>query len=193
MDRPALLISFLGFPGSGKTYFAKQLANELPAVLLNSDALRVAMFGSVDKIEHIRQTNPARLYSEVFGAMNYSARQILATGRSVIFDAQSSKRRDRQANHQLASSVGAIDVLVWIQTDRAEAISRGQQRQAASDSHRYTRDKMEYLVGRFDRVTQLPTTDENVIEISGEIPFTDQYQAFMTSLEVIYEKADGTR
>lgn len=192
MSRPPLLISFLGFPGSGKTYFANQLADRLPAVQLNSDALRLAMFGSVDRIEQIRQTDRSRLYSDVFGAMNYMARQALRSGRSVIYDAQSSKQCDRQGNQQLAEEAGAISVLVWIKTDKAEAIKRGQQRQASDDSHRYTAEKMKFLVGRFDRVTDLPGPDENVIEISGQVPFEQQYQVFINRIEKIHEQASST-
>lgn len=193
MTRPPLLISFLGYPGSGKTYFARRLAERLPAVLLNTDALRLSMFGSVERIEQLRQTNRSRLYADVFGAMNYAAKQVLKTGQSVIFDAQSSKRRDRQGNHQLATSAGAISLLIWIKTDQEEAIKRGQQREADDDSHRYSAEKMEFLVGRFDKVTELPSPDEHVIEISGQVPFEQQYEIFCNKIDKVYEQANSNR
>lgn len=86
MAKP-LIIVFVGFPGSGKTYFARRLAEQLPAVTFNSDALRVAMFGSIENVERIRQNDQSRLYDDVFGAMNYATRQVLKAGYSVVFDA----------------------------------------------------------------------------------------------------------
>ena len=39
------------------------------------------------------------------------------------------------------------------------------------------------LVERFDRVTDLPDETENIIEISGEVPFDEQYEQFMIQLD----------
>lgn len=177
MDTPSL-ICFLGFPGSGKTTFARQLACELRAVTLNSDALRVAMFGSMERIEEIRQTDNARLYADVFGAMDYAATQALAAGHSVIYDAQQTKRENRRNIEKIAREAGAIPVLVWVKTSRETALKRGQEREARHDSHQYAAEKMAYLIDRFDEVTDMPESDENVIEISGEIPFSEQLAVF---------------
>lgn len=184
--KPApLLVIFLGFPGSGKTYFATRLAEKLQAVTFNSDALRLSMFGSLENIEHIRRTARARLYADVFGAMDYAATQVLRAGHSVIFDAQQTKRRDRKHIGEIAASVGAIPVLVWIKTSPETALRRGQEREARADSHQYSEEKMKMLINRFDKVTELPEANENVIEISGELPFEDQFASYGKQLEKI--------
>jgi predicted kinase len=180
-----LLIVFLGFPGSGKTYFATRLTDKLQAVTLNSDALRVSMFGSLEAIETIRQTDTSRLYDDVFGAMDYAAGQTLRAGHSVIYDAQQTKRRDRKNIEKVAAGAGAIPVLVWIKTSPEVALQRGQEREARADSHQYTEEKMKMLIERFDHVTDLPELDENVIEISGELPFSDQYAVFEQGVKTI--------
>lgn len=177
MTKP-LLVVFLGFPGSGKTYFSLQLATALQAVTLNSDALRLSMFGSHEKIETIRQTDNARLYIDVFGAMDYAAKQVLMAGHSVIYDAQQTKRENRQNIERIAAEAGAIPILVWVKTSRETALRRGQEREARDDSHQYDAEKMAYLIDRFASVTDLPGADENVIEISGEAPFEEQYAVF---------------
>lgn len=178
MNNTPLLIVFLGFPGSGKTYFATRLAEKLQAVTLNSDAMRLSMFGSLERIEHIRQTDNPRLYVDVFGAMDYAAAQALRAGHTVIYDAQQTKRRDRKHVEELAASAGAIPVLVWIKTSPQVALRRGQEREARADSHQYTEEKMRMLIERFSNVTDLPGLDENVIEISGELPFEEQFGVF---------------
>ncbi|HSX28457.1 MAG TPA: ATP-binding protein [Candidatus Saccharimonadales bacterium] len=184
MTKP-LLIVFLGFPGSGKTYFSKQLADKLGAVTLNSDALRLSMFGSLEMIEQIRISDRARLYDDVFGAMDYAARQVLLANYSVIYDAQQTKRENRRNIEEIAHGSGAIPLLVWIKTSRETALKRGQEREARDDSHQYTAEKMEYFIDRFDSVTDLPEPTENTIEISGELTFEKQYLSFQGQLEKI--------
>jgi predicted kinase len=185
MKQAPLLIVFLGFPGSGKTYFATRLAEKLQAVTLNTDALRGSMFGTLDVIEYIRQTDRARLYNDVFGAMDYAATQILQAGHSVIYDAQQTKRRDRKNIEKIASSVDALPILVWMKTSPEVALRRGQEREARVDSHQYSKDKMKMLINRFDKVTDLPDKSENVIEISGELLFHEQYSLFEKGVEMI--------
>ncbi len=183
-----LLIIFIGFPGSGKTYFSTRLAEKLHAVTLNSDALRVSMFGSLEKIEEIRKSDNARLYDDVFGAMDYAARQTLLAGHSVIYDAQQTKRENRRNIEKIAQESNAVPILVWIKTSKETALKRGQERESRADSHQYTAEKMEYLIDRFDSVTDLPETDENTIEISGEMAFDDQYSVFEQRLREIRDE-----
>lgn len=188
MDRP-LLIVFLGFPGSGKTYFATRLAERIKAVTLNSDAIRISMFGSLEKIEKIRKSDNKRLYNDVFGAMNYATRQILLAGHSVIYDAQQSKRQDRRRIEKLAQESGAIPILIWMKTSKEVAKLRGQERHQAENSHPYTAEKMEYLVERFESVTDLPEQDENVIAIDGEATFDEQYDSFRKEVDLMLKGA----
>lgn len=184
-SKQPLLIVFLGFPGSGKTYFAANLASRIKAVTLNSDAVRLSMFKSLDAIERIRDTDRLRLYEDVFGAMDYATKQILLAGHSVVYDAQQTKRRDRQNIERIAHESGAIPLLVWIKTTKDVALRRGQEREARNDSHQYSAAKMKTLIDRFERVTDLPETSENVIEISGELPFEEQYGNFERAIEII--------
>lgn len=182
MTKPFLIV-FLGFPGSGKTYFSKRLADKLGAVTLNSDALRISMFGSPEKIEQIRTNDRSRLYDDVFGAMDYAARQTLLAGHSVIYDAQQTKRENRRNIEKIAQESGAMPLLVWIKTSRETALRRGQEREARDDSHQYTADKMKYLIDHFDSATDLPEPTENTIEISGELTFEEQYSSFQEQLK----------
>lgn len=182
MTKP-LLIVFLGHAGSGKTYFSRHLAEKINAVTLNTDALRLSMFDSLEKIDEIRRSDKMRLYDDVFGAMDYAAKQTLLAGHSVVYDAQQTKRENRRNIEKIAAEAGAIPVLVWIKTSRETAIRRAQEREERDDSLRYNAEKIAYLVDRFDNVTDLPEPDENTIEISGEVTFEEQYRAFMRGIE----------
>lgn len=83
-----------------------------------------------------------------------------------------------------------MPVLVWIKTSRETALRRGQEREAKDDSHVYDAEKMAYLIDRFAAVTDLPEANENVIEISGEVPFDEQYEVFVKALSEI-QKTDA--
>lgn len=184
MTKP-LLIVFLGHAGSGKTYFSRHLAEKINAVTLNTDALRLSMFGSLEKISEIRDSDKMRLYTDVFGAMNYAAKQTLLAGHSVVYDAQQTKRENRRNIEKIASEAGAIPVLVWIKTSRETAIKRAQEREERADSLRYNAEKISYLVDRFTSETDFPEPDENTIEISGEVTFEEQYQVFMQGVKAL--------
>lgn len=184
MNRP-LLITFLGAPGSGKTYFATRLASEIGAVTYNADALRLAVHRTVARIEQLREQQPARVYADVFAAMGYAARQSLAAGCSVIYDAQATKRRQRRDIEKLAAETGAMSLLVWVQTNPEVAIQRGQQREASDNTHPYSREKMIMLMRRFEDNIDVPSGDENFIVISGEVSFGEQLQQFQAGLEHI--------
>lgn len=185
MTTQPCIYMFIGYPGSGKTHFARQLSSRIHAVTLNSDALRVAMFGSLEKIERIRASDQSRLYNDVFGAMDYTARQTLRAGHSVIYDAQQTKRVNRRNIERLAREVNAIPVLIWMKTSPEVAMRRGAEREAGDDSHVYSPEKMTMLVNRFASVTDLPESDENVIEISGELPFEEQFLLLEAGLREI--------
>lgn len=146
------------------------------------------MFKSLDAIEQIRQSDRSRLYDDVFGAMDYAAKQVLLARHSVIYDAQQTKRRDRRNIEQVAQSVDALPILVWIKTTPEVALQRGQERTQSDDSHRYSADKMAMLIDRFYRVTDLPDEHENTIEINGEHAFEQQYESFTEQLDSIIKK-----
>jgi uncharacterized protein len=177
-DQKPIIVMFIGYAGSGKTYFATRLARELSAVTLNTDALRLSMFGSLDRIEQIRETDRPRLYDDVFGAMNYAAKQILQSGVSVVYDAQMTKRQDRIVIEQLAAESNALAVLVWIKTSKETAYRRGQEREVRDDSQQYSAERIRKIVDWSESVTELPEHGENFVEISGEISFEEQLQTF---------------
>lgn len=184
MSKP-LLIVFIGFPGSGKTYFATRLAERLKAVTLNSDALRLAMFGSMEAIEHIRKTDESRLYRDVFGAMDYAATQALRAGHSVVYDAQQTKRRDRKNIERLARQATAQPVFVWMKTDKAVAMRRAEERDMQPDSHQYSADTVRRIYTWVESRIELPEPDEHFIEISGELPFAEQYAEFQRQRQTL--------
>lgn len=76
----------VGIPGSGKSYYAKQLCKQERAVLVATDAIRERLFGSEAK-----QKNTYLVFDEAFAQIE----QTLSSGRNVVFDA-TNVARDRR-------------------------------------------------------------------------------------------------
>ena len=97
---------FLGYPGSGKTHFARQLAKKEGIVRLNADATRVAAMGTIQKAREF-DAETGLLNSIVFGMIDYAIVQILESGNSVICDYQHNEKAFRAKRGLLAHKHGA--------------------------------------------------------------------------------------
>ena len=192
MSKP-LLISFIGVPGSGKTTFARLLAQKIGAITVNSDATRLAIWGSREAVSLHRSTPEGRReYNEMtFRVMNYVAASALKAGISCAFDANANRREDRQNHTAFAKELGAIHVVIRIKTPIEVAISRLTKREAADDQLAFDPEKARAVVNKFVRAIQEPAPHENVIEISGEIPFENQFATFSEALDAIQTPSDS--
>lgn len=86
------LIIMVGLPGSGKSYWANNLYNELnqslePTVILSSDNYRKKMYGDESDQTH---------NNEVFSALYSDMRKYLSDGKNVIFDATNTTLKARR-------------------------------------------------------------------------------------------------
>ena len=179
---------FLGLPGSGKTYFACNLAKRLDVVRLNSDAMRLAIFGSRVKTTEIYQKGDRKiLNSYVFNAIDYATEELLAKGQSVIQDANHNERSNRKRLEVLAAQYNGQVVLIHVKTPRDVAVRRAQERTETKDQRRHTLAEIEDTYTRMQANTDQPEKSEFVIEIDRLANFEDQFKAFRTQLEQINE------
>lgn len=185
--KPTIYI-FLGLPGSGKTYFARQLSEKLEVVRLNSDSMRIAIFGSRDKAKELyRSGNREILNSYVFNAMDYATEELLARDQSVIQDANHNKRANRVALENLAAKYGGRVVLIYIKTPREVAVQRGQERVETKDQRKLSPAELADVHERHIMNTDQPEVSECVIEINGLDNFEDQYNSFVAQMEKVDE------
>lgn len=177
---------FVGVPGSGKTTFARLLAAEIDAVTLNSDAIRLSMWGSREAIFAMHTDPTERKYGNqlTFGAMDYAAKQILKSGRSVIYDANANGLEERNKNRRIAELFNATTIVVRFQTPPELAIERMTKRQEAEDQNGAANpERARTVVERFLTEIEEPSAVENTIEISGEAPFAEQLAVFSQRLQ----------
>jgi aminoglycoside phosphotransferase family enzyme/predicted kinase len=122
---PSLVIT-CGLSGSGKTWFARQLASRLRALHVRSDVERKRLAG-LDAHADSRSPPDAGIYSLEFNRRTYAhlldcTAAALASGESIVVDAAFLRRGERQDFLELAHSVGAP--LTIVRCDAPDAVLR---------------------------------------------------------------------
>ena len=89
-----LLIIISGLPGTGKSYFSRKLAERLPSVIVESDALRKGLFTS--------PSYSAEESRRLFSICHRLIEELLSDGISVILDATNLVERHRERLYHIA-------------------------------------------------------------------------------------------
>jgi predicted kinase len=169
-----LLFVMFGLIGSGKSYFASQLAEKEEIVWLNSDALRAEIYEDPTTVP-----DGFMRHHVVFSGMRYASQQILKAGKSVIYDANNNKARKRKDLYNFAKQAGAVPILIWIKTPEDVALKRAATRPAAQHNVKVAKEHID----RHKNAQQLPQAEEPLITIDGEADFNTQYQSFQEQLQ----------
>jgi predicted kinase len=169
-----LFIMLYGLPGSGKTFFARQLCDTLAAVHVHDDRIRAELF---ETPTHNKQENHV-----VTSLMNYMSGEFLSAGVSVIYDTHVMRTSQRRALRNMAARAGAETILVWLQIDSESAFSR-----VARRDRRRVDDRFAASLERpdFDTLSagmQNPEITEKYLVVSGKHVFTTQKSAMLRHL-----------
>ena len=118
VDKP-VFIALSGLPGTGKSFFARKLAERFPLVILESDILRRLLF-----------PQPTYAWWEsarLFRAIHLVIEELLRKGIPLILDATNLNERYRKTLYSIAGRVGVKFILVkltaplWLVRERLEA------------------------------------------------------------------------
>jgi predicted kinase len=120
------LVAVSGLPGTGKSYFSTRLAERLPFVILESDALRKILFPC--------PTYGAEESTRLFRVVHRLIERLLKRGIPVILDATNLSERHREYLYSIAEHLGVRLVLVRVEAPPELVAGRLHQRQEIRES-----------------------------------------------------------
>ena len=103
--RPVMVV-ISGLPGSGKSYFSRRLVEQVPLLVLESDALREVVF-----------PNPSYTgaeSSQLFRACHLLIERLLRKGIPLILDATNLVEGHRERLYHIAEQAGAKLIVVYL-------------------------------------------------------------------------------
>lgn len=165
-----LLILLYGYPGSGKTYFARQLSEHFKAAHVYGDRIRGDLF---DHPRYDKEEN------EVIGQlMDYMTGEFLSAGLSVIYDINAMRTGQRRLLRDMARKARAEVVLVWLQIDPETAFTRLQSRDRRRSDDKFAGPTDRATFERIAGGMQNPQNEDYIV-VSGKHTFDTQLSAFV--------------
>lgn len=161
-----IFVLLYGFPGAGKSHFARQLADELGMAHVHSDRIRHELF---ENPRYDKQENEV-----VNQIMDYMTEEFMRARISVIYDANTPRLSDRRSLRDMARKFKFSPVLIWIQIDQESAFNRVIKRDKRKIDDRYASPIDRTTFEDLTRVMQNPNMNEDYAVISGKHTFTTQ-------------------
>lgn len=143
---PALVV-VSGLPGTGKSYFCRNLAERVDLVIMESDSLRKQLFcvPSYSKEESM----------QLFQACHGLVEELLRKGISVALDATNLEEHNRERLYHIADQCGARLVIVRMEAP-PEVVQRRLERRAKRE------DPAEHSDADWDVYTKMKPTVEKI-------------------------------
>lgn len=169
-----LLILLYGFPGAGKTYFARQLCEQIQAAHVQGDRIRSELF---DQPRYDKEEN-----NVVGQLMDYMTEEFLSAGLSVVYDVNAMRHTQRHALREMARRHKAQPLLIWLQIDPESAFLRIAKRDRRRVDDKYAANIDQATFENLASGMQNPRNVEDYVVISGKHVFPTQFGALMKRL-----------
>jgi predicted kinase len=170
LNKPLFLVLY-GFPGSGKTTFARQFCEAFQAVHVQADRIRAELF---EKPRYDKSENQV-----VEHLVDYMVQEFLNAGVSVVYDAEVIRVGQRRVLRETARKAKAHYLLAWFQIDVESAFTRISKRDRRTIDGKYARGFNRTEYDAYIAAMQHPTKDEDFVVLSGKHSFGMQRSSLM--------------
>ena len=166
MVEPAFIV-VSGLPGTGKSHFCSRLAERLPFVILESDALRKTLF--------LSPSYSPQESSHLFQACHLLIERLLKKGIPLILDATNLSERYRERLYSIADRLDAKLILVRVEApasivrERLKARQKGASPEGKSDADWEVYQKMQPAVQKINRNHYAVDTSRDIIPVLDKI------------------------
>ena len=160
-----VLVVVSGLPGTGKSFFCRRLAERLPSVILESDALRRMLFPQAG----YSQTESTRL----FKAIRLLTERLLRKGFCIIIDATNLSERYREYFYSIAERLDVKLIVVSVEAppllvkERLAARSGNLDERSEADWQVYM--KMKPSVEKITRKHYAVDTSRDITPVIGRV------------------------
>ena len=164
--KPAFIV-VSGLPGTGKSYFSSKLAERLPFIILESDALRKTLFSS--------PTYSSPESSRLFQAIHHLIEALLKRGIPLILDATNLSEQYRERLYNIADRLNVKLILVRVEAppdvvyERLKARSEGTNSKNISDADWAVFQKMQPTVQKIRRNHYAADTSRDITPVLDKI------------------------
>lgn len=175
-----------GFPGSGKTYFSRNLSEDLECAHVQSDRIRHELF---EEPRFDKQENEIIMH-----LMDYMTEEFLSAGITVIYDTNLVRKSQRVAVRNMARKKHAQTLLVWFQIDPDSAFRRLNNRDRRKTDDKFALEYDERDFRQYASHMQHPETTEDYVVLSGKHTYNSQKSAiFKKFMEMGLISTDGIK
>ena len=121
IQQPPTLLVLCGLPGTGKTYFAREVTKQVPFCVFESDRIRKTL------IPEPKYT--ASEHARIFNVCHFLIEEYLRQGQNILFDATNLTERFRLPLREISQRQDAQLVMVHITAPRDTVRKRLQERE----------------------------------------------------------------
>lgn len=175
---PPLLIITMGYPGSGKTFFARQFAELYGIARVSEERVRFELLENP-------QFNDDE--ADIIGRItHYMIEQLMQTKQTIVCEGAFAKNKERRELQELAKTHGYRTLTVWLQTDIDTAFQRANKRDRRNLDSKYAfsldRATFANLKDRLER----PGEKEVAVVVSGKHAFKSQNLTVLKKIAAVY-------
>ncbi len=178
---PPLLLITMGYPGAGKTFFARQFAEQYELARLSEERFRYELF---EKPQF--NQDESDIISRI---LDYSLEQLMKTGESIICDGTFSRFARRRELIELARANGYRTLTIWLQTDATTSQTRAGKRDRRGQDSKYSFDILRATFEQLASQLERPGEKEASVVISGKHAFKGQSLTVLRKITDVYASA----
>lgn len=173
LNHPTLIMLY-GYPGAGKTFFARQFCEDVQAAHVQGERIRFELF---EKPRYDRQENEI-----IAHLMDYMTEEFLNAGISVVYDINAMRLTQRRELRDLARKSKAHSLLMWFQIDIESAFVRTMKRDRRKADDKYAMPMDKAIFQKVLGAMQNPIQTEDYMVISGKHTYQTQRSSAVKKL-----------